>query len=211
MLNKEFVALVKQDLNSLNFDDYIPDEYIWSKGITTLEFLIKRETDSRKIYNNSKLFETMYIEMEEIDSVFCGIKLPCKKVCKSKEKIKKTFSTSSGSLLIVSNILNESVYKEVLPTRYSSVSNRGVISKTKYWWIENDYLIIPSEICFPQINIQGLFITTNVSNCESMLDQVFPCPDYLLTACIDTVVSKILETKKRIPIDENANLNTNSK
>ncbi len=212
MLNKEFIALVEQDLNALNFDDYISKEYIWSKGITNLEILIKRESDSRKLYSNTKLFQTLCIEMEETDSIFCSVKLPCKKVCKSKEKVPKTFSTSSGSLLIVSNILSEEVYKEVLPSRYNTISNRGIKTKTKYWWIENDYLVIPSDICFLQVKIQGLFINNiNKDKCSSMLEEIFPCPEYLVSTCVDLVVSKILETKKRIPVDENTNLNTNQK
>lgn len=213
MLIKNFTSQVKGDLNALSFDDYLSDEYIYEKGLSNFEMIIKRESDNRKLWNDSKLFKTIEcFEMEQVSANICNISIPCKTVCRSVKPLPELFSTSYGSLLQVTDIFGEKVFKETIPSRYTSSINRGVKSKNTYYWIQDGYLIIPGEDCIGSVQIRGMFKNQiEIGKCQSMLDVDFPIPKYLESTIIDLTVQKIFATKKRIPLDENTDLNTNLK
>lgn len=208
MLIKEFISQVKEDLNSLSFDDYIPDEYIYEKGLNVFDLIIKRESDSRKLWNDSKIFTTIKcFEMEEIDATFCNESLSCSTINKSVLKIPLTYN---GNTLQITDVFGNFVYKESSPSKYNISVNRGVPIRGGFYWIENEYLIIPGK-AIPSVQLRLLTKSYKQTECQSMLDVIFAIPDYLQSAVVDGTVKKILETRKRIPVDENTDMNTNSK
>jgi len=208
MLIKEFIAQVKEDLNSLAFDDYVPDEYIYEKAMNIFDLIIKRESDGRKLWSDSKIFTIIKcFEMEETSATFCGESLSCSTINKSVSPLPLTYN---GSTLQITDIFGNFIYKESSPSKYNISVNRGVPVRGGFYWIENGYLVIPGE-SVPNVQLRLITKSYKQTECQSMLDVQFSIPDYLQSAVVDATVKKILETRKRIPIDENTDLNTNSK
>lgn len=212
MLVREFISTIRNALTSTTLDNYIPGEYIYNVGLSISKLLIKRETDSRKIFKNTSIFTMIEdcIEMEESDSFSCtNVRIPkCKKYMRSKKPIPEVLLSGYGSLLFVYNLTRDKDYKEINPVNYKNLINQEYKPKdTGYFWIENNHLVIPdSEV--EAVQIQGLFVGLTDS-CGKVLDTPFPIIPYLEDAVIDLTLRK-LSISKQIPKDENSNLNQNS-
>ncbi len=210
---REFIATVKHNLNSSSLDTYISNEYIYNVGISISKLLIKRESDTRRLFRNTSNFKYINcIEMEEVPISECTmIAIPnCKRVMRSKVPLPSIFSSIYGSIMFVFNIDKSKDYIETNPINYKSIVSQEFKSKTKgYFWIENGYLVIPdSQI--EVVTIYALFSTPidieGNNSCGKILDMDFPSIEYLLSSVIDLTTQSLL-TGKQLPPDENSNLN----
>jgi len=214
MTIREFISIIRHNLNSLTLDSYISGEYIYNVGLSISKLLAKRESDSRRIFKNTFNFTMINcIELEEVNAMQCaGISLPkCKKMMRSKKPIPEAFTSNYGSIMFVFNPDKSKDYIEVSPIAYKSISNQEFKSKGKgYFWLENKYLIIPdSEVEI--VSIFGLFSDPiSTDNCGKILDIQFPTLDYLISSVIE-LTTKTIITSKQVATDENSNLNTNEK
>lgn len=216
MTIREFVSIVKENLNSVSLDDTLSNEHIYWVGVNVAKLLIKRETESRKIFKNTSLFKRICVPMKEVSGNDCGISFPCNKIMRSEKQLPKGFLTNFGSLLLVFNINRDKDYKEMSVTAYKNLKNQKYKSRsTGYFWIENDYLYVPdSEV--EMLYVLGLFtdpeelLAFEGATCGKILDLPFPAPDYFYDVITDLTVQKI-SNKKRIPLDEDGNLNSNDK
>lgn len=216
---REFVSVVRNNLNSVSLDDYISSEHIYWVSISYAKMLIKREADSRKLFKNTSFFTKLpCVEMENTSISECGIDIPCKSMMKSKNKLPNSFLSNFGSLIQVFNNTKDVDFKEISTTRYKNLYNQKYKPRnTKYFWIENGYLYIPdSEI--ESLIVYGLFssaeevlnFNAEEGDCIKVLDQEFPAPDYMLSTILEATTSQIL-TKKKISPDADSNLNQNDK
>lgn len=216
MTIREFVAIVKENLNSVSLDDTLSNEYIYLVGVNFAKLLIKRETESRKIFKNTSVFKKICIPMKEVNSVECGISFDCKKIMRSKKKLPKGFLTNFGSLLIISNILRDKDYKETSLTAFKNIQKQKFKSRSSgYYWLEDDFLYIPNSEVEDVIGL-GLFtdpeevLLFENNPCGKILDFNFPCPDYFHSTIIELTINQLL-ARKKIPKDEDSNLNNNLK
>ena len=198
-------------------DDYISEEYIFNIGVSIAQLIIKRETDSKKLFKNTSLFKSLpCIEMKTVPLNSCGIILNCETLQRSKKKLPKAFLSNFGSLINVFNLTRDLQYKEISPVLYKDLKTaRFKPRNTKYFWIDNGYLFIPDSSV---VSVLAYIFSPDIENilslsendCESLLDSEFPSPDYMISTILNETVSQIYNSK-RIPKDENSNLNSNEK
>lgn len=218
MLIGEFTSVVQNSLNSLSLDDYLSEEYIYSVGISIAQLLIKREADTRKLFKNTALFQSLpCVEMITVPINECGYNFSCKTLQRSEKKLPTAYLTNFGSLLQVFNITKDLDYKEVSPMQYKEIRNQKYKPRgTKYFWLDNGYLYIPdSEVEVVTVSILSpeILAMAEISNskgCISALENAFPVPDYMVSTVINETVSHIFNSK-RINKDENPNMNVNEK
>jgi hypothetical protein len=213
---REFISTVKNDLNSIRLDDYLSGEYIYWKGVNFVQFFINRNIQDRKLLNNSSLFhQENCIELETYKCDNCtDIPFNAKVVMRSKKKIPRIFQTNFGEILNVFNIDNSTKFNKTTLTDYTNISKKRFQSKNPYFYIENDYLLIPDkEIEKVNLRFLSFDLKTIISfsnDCQSLLDLEFPCPSFLLAEVLEKTKESLLTIKKINP-DEDSNLNNNDK
>lgn len=218
MTIREFTSTIQNSLKSLSYDDYIQPEYIFNVGKSIASLLIKRETDSRKIFKNTSLFKTLpCIDMVEALTNECGIRLDCSSLRKSKKPLPEIFTTNFGSLIFVYNVLRNVDYKEISPLLFNNQKKlRYKPKNVKYFWIENNHLYIPDSevesviVSIMSPNIESINEFLGEKECNSILESEFPVPDYLLSVVISETLN-IIFNSKRVNPDEKPNLNNNEK
>jgi hypothetical protein len=209
---REFVSIVRNNLDSITTDSYISSEYIYNVAISIAKLFTKRESDNRKIFKNTSMFKYIdCIKMKSSSVSDCAdLDLPCKSIMKSVDKIPEIYLSNYGSLIIVRNITGDKIYNEINPISYKNTAGQKYAAKTTgFFWIRDNYIIIPdSEV--EQISI--MFLSPSVldsasdeSGC-SILDKTFPVLDYLLFNVIEATTKQIALSKQIIR-DENTNLN----
>ena len=214
MTIREFTSTIQQSSVERE-DDFISDEYIYTIGISISKLLIKRETESRKLFKITSLFQTLpCVEMIPAPESECGPGINCSNLQRSKKRIPKTYLTNFGSLIQVFNVLRNVDYKEVTPTQYKNIKLQKYKSKdTKYFWIDDDYLYIPdSEVEFVIVSMlspSGSDVeefNTEKASCSGFLDSEFPAPPYMISTILAETLSHVFN-RKRVPSDEDPNLN----
>lgn len=209
---RDFVSVVKENLNSVSLDDNISSEHIYWVAVNIAKFILKRE--NKTVFKNTSLFEKLCIPMKQVSAIDCGIDFECKKISRSVKPLPDGFLTNFGTLIVIYNLTRDKDYKEVSMTSYKNISKQKYKSRnTGYFWIENNYLYVPnSEV--EELNALGLFTDPEqVANfkgdtCYSLLDSKFPCPDYLYSTITELTTNQLL-ARKKIPQDEDGNLQKN--
>lgn len=215
MSTREFIASVRNNLNSISNDTYLSSEYIYNIGVSYAKLLIKRESDSRKIFRNTSIFKFIdCIKMKPSSISECSdVDLPCGNLMISVDKLPEIFISNYGSLLQVFSVDRSKDYIEANPGGYKNILGQRFKPKNKgYFWIRNGYLVIPDsevEVVSAMYLSAGLDNTSGNTNSCKILDQPFPCLDYLVIAVIESTTKHLL-TGKQIPLDENANNNARS-
>lgn len=211
---REFISTIKNNLNTIPLDTRLSGEYIYFTAMNIASFLIKRETENRKIFKNTSIFYKLpCVELEEVSVVDCNFNISCKTLMRSKKPLPKAFLSNYGSVIQIFNVMRNKDYKEVSITHYKNISSqKNKARNTKYFWIENDYLYIPdSEVEI--LVVIGLFsnpeevIAFNEEYCTKLLDFTLPVPDYLLQPVTEMTL-KQLSIRLQIPRDEDSNLNS---
>lgn len=216
MTIRDVVSTVKNNLNLLNLDSKISNQFVYSLAANVASFLIKREAEYKRLFKNTSIFKKLdCVELEERSLLECGVNLGCRTIMRSKKPLPKTFLSNFGSVIQIFNLLRDKDYKEISATGYKTMMQQKYKSRnTKYFWIENDYLYVPdSEVEI--LIVLGLFsnpeeVIAFNGGCDKLLDFPFPAPDYLLQPIIEQTL-KQLSIKLQIPEDENSNLNSNLK
>lgn len=215
---REFIGVIKGNLNNSSPDISLSGEHIYWIGINIAKLFIKRETDSRKLFKNSSLFKTINcFELKEVNAAQCGINIPCNTIMKSVKKLPELYLSNFGSLIQVFNLTNDVDYKEVSITKYKNLKNQKFKPlNTKYFWIEDGYLYIPdSNVKMVKINgifsdIEAFNELNSVNTCGSILDTELQIPDYMLTSIIEATTKQVSYALS-IPKDEDTNLNSNDR
>lgn len=214
MTIREVIALIRNELNTITLDDRISNRFIFNKVITYTEIILKRESDSRRLFNSTNLFSTIDCFQLKETSIECSnIKLPkCKTFMRSVLALPDFYSSIYGNLLIVETIDGSNRFEQTTPENYKNISNREFKPKNGYYWINNNHLIIPdSEVetvslrYIPKITTQSL----KTFGCNG-LDTEIGIPSWLLSDIIKYVIVDIRNTKSIVK-DENPDLNSNSK
>jgi len=209
MTVREIVALVRNELNSITLDDRISNRFIFNKIITYTDIILKRESDTRRLFNSTNLFTRIdCFDLKETSVECSNIRLPkCKTFMRSVLPLPNFYSSIYGNLLIIETIDGSNRFEQTTPENYKNISNREFKPKNGYYWINNNYLILPdSEV--ETVSLRYIPKIT-VNSCTG-LEQEIGIPAWLLSDIIKYTVVDIRNTKNIVK-DENPDLNSNSK
>lgn len=228
MTVREFISQVRNDLNSINIDDWIPGKYIHEKGKNIAALFIKREADNKALFKYPELWVTIpCVPLEEVPLIdCCNLDIPnCKTVMRSKEKLPKLFNARSGSLITLYPLDYNTTYIQTDPREYNYITKREYKNpKNRYFWIENEYLILPDSMV-ESIKVYGMFqdkaaalrlsgecgCEDDSDKCIRTLDQEFVAPEHLRDDIVTNTVQKIAGVRKQIQPDTYPNNNANER
>lgn len=216
--NREIISTVRSMLKSVNIDDRLPSAFIYSKIMDVATLIIKRESETRRIFNSGELFKKIEcVEMIDVPSKSCSsLPIPCKNLKRSKIKIPEAFLSSSGSIMYVTAINSSEKLYQTNIDKYIDIAKREFKSKNIFYWISDGYLWIPdSNIKFIDVYIlakdNSEVDKANGVKCSRFLDSTTSIPDWMLEDVLRVVIEQIGNITKRIPADENSDLNEHSK
>jgi len=210
MTIREIISLVRNELNTITLDDRISNRYIYSKIITYSDIIIKRESDSRRLFNNTNIFSVdECFKLKESKLVNCTtVYIPnCATVMKSVDKLPTFYSSIYGNLLLVSTLDESNRFEQTTPENFKNINNREFKPRTGYYWINDGYLVIPnSEVEAVKIR----WVSKKEVNEITSLDEKIGIPEWLTSDIIRMVVTDI-RNMRAIPKDENPDMNINNK
>lgn len=215
----QVISDIRNDLHSVNLDDWIPAKYIHNKLLDTAKLFIKREGDDRRFQLYPSIWVTIdEFEMIESDLIGCSdISIPyCTKVMKSKLQLPAIYTTRYGYLLNISSVDFNKNYIQTTPRIYSQIKSRRYQNPgLRYFWIYNGYLIIP-ESMVQSVTLRAVFCKKDEglklencreSGCIKLLDQEFTVPGHLLDDIKSYTIQKIAGIREKILPSEYPHLN----
>jgi len=217
MTVREDIAQVRKGVNSVNLDVRLTNKFIYNKIQDVAKLIIKREAETRKLYKSTELFTTLScVNLIKDELKNCSnIYIPnCTQVMRSEFKLPKAYLSNTGSILNVYSVDRSVQFFQTTPSGFVNISKREFKGKQKYFWIENDYLIIPDSY-ITQVGVTGLFIDNTIVDvlngieCSSILESNSTIPDGLRYDVIRTAISEIAGITRRIPEDESPDANAN--
>lgn len=224
MLKSEFVSRVINTAKGLTKDDHLSRRYILSIGMSKAAFYIAQKLRDRSLHRESNLYtELNCFPLKEENIVKCGVVefKRCNKLMKSVHKLPSVVTSRYGeAILSVLSIDDGTKFNYANLSQISSQKNRMFGNVDKYFYIKDGYLYIPNE-SVRAVNLQILTLDPKKANdvsdcanedcCKSIWEYPFICPDKLLEVVIQETVQEVAGINKRIPQDENPNLNNNEK
>ena len=67
--NREIISTVRSMLKSVNIDDRLPSAFIYSKIMDIATLIIKRESETRRIFNSGELFKKIETGAKQEDII----------------------------------------------------------------------------------------------------------------------------------------------
>lgn len=205
---REFISTIRNELNSITLDGRVSNRYLFSKVIQYADIIIKRESDSRRLFNSTNLFKVEdCFELKETSVVNCSnIALPkCRMVMKSILPLPTFYSSIYGNLLIVSSVDDSGRFEMTTPENYKNILNREFKPRTGYYWINNGYLVTPDS----EIEVVKLRYIPKLE-LKNGLDTELGVPEWLLADILKYVVTDVRNSFSIIK-DEDPNMNVNIK
>jgi hypothetical protein len=191
LTNRQIISDITADLRANNLDDKVSKRFILNKLRAYASTYIRQDAKNRIIMNLTDLWtDVTCVEMCEYPLVdCCNEDIPdCTTVMRSKKKIPDTYETSYGELLEVHNPTYAKEFRQTTPKAYKNIKLREFQDRRiKYYWLSNGYLIIPDS-SVQIVSLRGVFenpaeakklnsCIKDDSNCPTMLDEPFVCPD----------------------------------
>lgn len=220
MTRNDVVARLRDAIKEQTDDSKYTNRYLWSTFNTFMYQLIKQETDKGRIYNESELWISICVEMEEVSALICDclyIPYDCT-VYRSKYEIPLVLTSSSGPVyrfLATPDLSRNFVI--VSPYEYS-VKSKIRYNPTKYAFIHNKRLYTPKDT-YPLLSFNAIFegdtslfncgteTTEGSDTCFSALNLKVNSPSYLIDAGIKMALSELLPSTQITP-DEVTNVNS---
>lgn len=210
MTKREIISLVRNELNTITLDDKISNRYIYSKLITYADIIIKRESDTRRLFNSTNIFSVDdCFKLKESKLINCTtVYIPnCTTVMKSVNKLPTFYSSIYGNLLIISTLDESNRFEQTTPENYKNIANREFKPRTGYYWINDGYLVIPnSEVEAVKLR----WVDKKEVNQVTSLDEKIGIPEWLISDVVRMAVVDI-RNMRAIVKDENPDMNLNSK
>lgn len=226
MTNGELVSRVINDAKAVTKDGHISKRHVLRIARNKSSFYIAQKLGQKSLFRDTSLVKCIpCFEMEKVSTVDCDIVSfrRCGSLMKSKNKLPDLLSTRFGpSIISVTSLdgstdfdplVNASDYK-----RNQSRPNASFLSDRGYYYVKEDYLYLPNssvevlEVCVITTNpeeIAEISGCEECQNCDSVWDMEFVATDNILEPVISETVNEIVGIMKRIPEDENPNLDSN--
>lgn len=224
MTNRQLISEIRNDLQSISPDVWIPGAYILSKSRGFAALFIKREADDKRLFRFSDLYTVIKcLKMEEKDLIdCCDINIPnCKTVMVSKQPLPEVYSTRFGYLLNVSSVDYDKRYIPITPEGFKNIQSREFKDlSNRYFWFENQHVVSPviNDVTPSVLTVRGVFPDKAAAlklnscgdavGCLRVLDQEFVAPKHLLQEIKDATTKDLKSSFKQIVPDELTNKNS---
>jgi len=224
MTGRKLVSDVRSTHKLLSIDNTITDRVILSEIRNNTIFLVKRETNLRKLWATDTIFESLpCFQMKEVPiSECCDYVDPCT-VSRSVNKLPRIGEGNYQYLIQGVWSINAmggkgKRIKEITINRYLNLLKLKIVKNQVYYWIVDDYLYtnnpllqsirmaaffeedVPNEILFPDCDCGKEYSLDEL--CKNPLDREFPCPGYLQKQVLDLTSQKLLNTYYRLKSDQ---------
>lgn len=223
--NGKFVSSILGSLNSVTKDDRIPRRQILSIGESKARNYISQKLLDRTLHNETNLFTTIpCLVMEPQETIKCDVLefRRCKTLMRSADKIPGLiFSKYGDSIILVTSVDGEVEFNKSSVSDYSNNIKRKHYNLSKNYYLHDDYLYIPdveieavSVILISQAPYSCDLVkgcSNEDKDCKSIWDYPFICPDKTIDAIRRETLVELATITKRIPKDENPNLDSNQK
>jgi hypothetical protein len=220
---RKLISDVRSTHKILSTDSLITDRAIASEIRNNALFLIKRETNLRKLWGTDTLFTTIpCLEMVEVPISECCNYVDDCTIARSKFKLP---SLSEGNYqYVIQGVYSINALsgkgnklKEITINRYLNLLKLPVIKKETYFWVSNNYLYVTNpdvksvrfvaffeedvknEIMYPDCDCGGEHTLEEI--CQNPLDRKFSLPGYLERDVLGLASKKLLETYFSIKTD----------
>jgi len=220
---RQMISDVRQDLKSVNLDQFIPASYIHRKLIDTAALFIKREADNMRL----QVYPDMWVTVDDLvmeEATIIGssdIHVPnCVRIMKSVKELPRIFTTRFGYVLNVSSIDFSGDYVQTTPRDYNNKMNRRFQDpKQRYFWIYNNHLVIPNSFV-KSLTLRALFANKadglrlngcGLPGCIRTLDLEFPAPSHLLEDIKKSTVIEIAQIREKLISSDYPHLKENEK
>lgn len=209
MTIREAISRIKNTLKSIKRDERISNQYVYSVLNSVAQLLIKQDSRNKKLFQNLTNI-TVYDckELEEVDLKNCSpiIINTCNRVKQTVDTFPSPFySFTNKPIIYVSGIDDSEEMILTTPFEYAQYKKGEFKGKKKYYWFENNKIIVPdSELEF--IKVRGYF-QEDMNYENTFLDQTFNIPEYLQKDLFKLALEEIFTFNKRINSDDNTNLN----
>lgn len=218
---REHISLVRATHKLLSADASINDRTIAAELKVQAPPLIKQYTNRRLLWNTDTLFTTIpCMEMEEVPIAECCHYTSHKMVARSKHQL-PSISEGNYQYLIqgVYDISLSRNLKYMSLNRYINALKLDLKGSDVYFWVHDSYLYVsspdvrlvmmkayfesdvPDKIMYPDCECKG---KPKKDPCKNPLDENFKCPGFLVSAVINIVSQKLLQTYHKIQVDHNA-------
>lgn len=205
-------------LNAKNLDDRLSYRFLSTTLQDSAAKVLNQDGDYRRLFQVSKLWKRIdCINMCEVSFVQCNFDISgCQMILRSVEKLPPYYTSKYGDILKINNINYSKEYRIIKPEEYKNYKNRPFQPKTfAYCWIIDGHIYIPDSMV-ETITVRGMFKEDVLverlngvegAECKSLLDSHFEFPDYIVTLAKEATEQLLGGVTKRVPHDENPNLN----
>jgi len=221
---RKLVSDVRSTHKLLSTDSLITDRAILSEIRNNSLFLIKRETNLRKLWATDTLFTTIpCLELCEVSLSECCNYVDDCTIARSKEKLphlsEGNYQYVIQGVYSINALGGKGIkFKETSVNRFINLLKLPVIKKEVYYWVSNGYLYlsnpllqavrfvaffeedVPNSILYNQDCDCGKNYTLE-QICINPLDKEFPIPGYLEKDILQLTSQKLLSTYFSIKTD----------
>lgn len=216
MTNREIVSIVENSLRGVSKDNLIPRRYILNILRDNAKNLISQKLLDRTLTQEENIYTSIScIEMDNYNVIKCDIAefRLCKFLMRSKTPLPTpVYSRLGSSIREITSIDTTEDIIIISPQQYRRNSKRkGNLHNNVYAYIDSkNYLWIPDKEIYA-VNLKMITLesekikTCDVKECRDYWEDLFTCPDKLITSVIAMSVEFILKTYKSIQPDSNPN------
>lgn len=225
---RTLVSSIRGTHKIISTDSLITDRVIFAEIRQTMSFLIKRETNLRKLWATDTLFTTVpCLEMIQVPVSECCDYVDECNISRTKLKIPRIAEGNyqyviQGVYSINAMSGKGKKMKEITVNRFINLLKLPVVKKEEYFWISNDYVYVtnpmiekirlvaffeedvPNEILYSECDC-GNAQVSNDEWCKNPLDKEISLPGYLEKQVLELVSKKLLETYFNIKTDLSEN------
>ena len=220
---RKFVSDVRSMHKLLSTDNLITDRVIFAEIRTNFLFLIKRETNLRRLWSTDTLFTTIpCLELIEVPISECSSYVEPVTIARSKYKLPRIAEGNYQYIIQGVYSINAmggtgTKIKGISVNRYINLLKLRIHKKELYYWISNGYLYVtnpllqavriaaffeedvPNEIMYPDCECGK--VASVEDWCKNPLDKEFPLPGYLSYQVLKMTKDSLLSSYFRIRAD----------
>lgn len=221
--NSHFVSSVIGGLRILTKDDHISRRFVLRRGRDKARTYISQKLKDRSLYREGNIIKHIpCVELVKIDAVKCPIVefKKCDILYRSKLQLPDLIYSSYGPAVVSIFSLDGNLQFDIAtPSNILADRKRMFGNLVHKACIQDNYLYIPERVEAVDIDVITLYDkeATDLSGCsvcdkcKSVWDYKFICPDKTYEAIITETINELMSTFRRVPVDENPNLDSNQK
>ena len=191
---RSFIAELIKDYRADGHDTYVPNKYIYHKLVNYARTAIRQDSDSRRLYAQNHLFQSIHsfpLCPMNLETAGMGNYITDRIYTRSVHPVPDCYTTYTGYAMTVSTVQPaDKTFVEIRHEDYKAIRSRKYRDRRIiYYWFDNRRLIFPDED-YKAVRLYGLFVNpidvkkingTFDPQKDKYLDQLFCCPDYLLS------------------------------